>query len=201
MANHQYKGFTVKERVELEDAIHGAVKLLPDILKDARANTSDRATRAYAWYFGKSTRERRETVLGILSCMDYVLSAGRITFQKRSTGGYSAGGSTCAGTRPPYGTWEDQTPKQMAESSHKHPNAYVMNIGESFYTAKNSLDRSVKAAQFNTITHELSHLVGDTLDPVYGNLQSRDLARKRPDQAIRCAENYGFYCEFFYQDT
>lgn len=200
MANHQFVGFSVSERVQLEDAIHAANKLLPIIAKDARANTSDIATRAYYKYFGTPTVKRRETVVGILSCMEYVLSAGRITFTKKTTGGYAPGGSTCAGTKPPYGLWEDQTPKQMAESSHTHSDAYKMSIGSSFYTAVNSLDRSVKAAQFNTFTHELSHLVGDTLDPVYGNIEARALALENPDSAVRCAENFGFYCEMFYQE-
>lgn len=199
MANHQFKNFTVKERVLFENALHDAIRLLPEILKDARQNTSVLATRAYHMYFGAPDKKRRECVVGILSCMDYVLSAGRITFTRKYTGGYSSGKSTCAGTSPPYGHWADQTPRQMAESSHTHPDAYVMNVGTKFYTAQNSLDRSVKSAQFNTVCHELSHLVGDTLDPVYGNLESLQLALHDPDRAVRCAENYGFYCEYFYQ--
>ena len=200
MANHQFIGFTVKERVQLEDAIHSANKYLPIIVKDARANTSDLATRAYRLYFGAHSTSRQETVIGILSCMEFVLSAGRITFRKKTTGDYRLGGDTCASTKPPYGVWSDQTPKQMAYSSHTHPDAYQMNIGCSFYDATNSLDHTVKSAQFNSFTHELSHLVGDTLDPVYGSIQARALAIENPDSAVRCAENYGFYCEMFYQE-
>ncbi len=73
-----------------------------------------------------------------------------------------------------------------------------MTIGNDFFTAENSIDGTLKSAQFNTFYHELSHLVGDTLDPVYGDDESKDLALNNPDSAIRCAENYGFYCERLY---
>jgi hypothetical protein len=64
-----------------------------------------------------------------------------------------------------------------------------------FYREVNSIDRTVASAQLNTIFHELSHLVGNTEDPVYGMVQSMVLAREDPDEAVNCAENFGFYCE------
>ena len=168
MANHYYKNFpTVKARTAFQDAVIDATNKMPLILKDARANTKDNATRAYRMYFGEINKSRMETVIGILSRMDYVLSAGKITFQ-RVLGGDP---NECAATHAPYGAWSDQSPKQMAQSSHKHQDAYVMNVGDAFYTATNSIDRTIKSAQFNTVCHELSHLVGNTDDPVYGNVQ------------------------------
>lgn len=198
MANFFYKNFaSVRERVAWEDAVVLASKYMPDVVKDARANTSDIATRAYRLYFGAYDKTRWTRVIGILQAISFALESGGITFVRVYTG---RGAQNCAATKPPYGTWGDQSPKQISESAHKHQHVYVMTVGDQFYTANNSIDRTIKSAQFNTVCHEFSHLVGDTEDPVYGNVESRILAVNDPDSAVDCAENYGFYCEMLYLD-
>ncbi|MGQ3215931.1 M35 family metallo-endopeptidase [Shinella sp.] len=196
MPNHAYKNFAnVKERVAWESAVLLAMKYLPQIVKDAKANTKDISTRAYSIYFGAYDKTRWAKVIGTLSAMDFALQSGGITFVRTSTGG----ADECAATRPPYGSWKDQTPKQVADSSHARQDAYTMTVGDAFYKAKNSIDLTLKSAQFNTVCHELSHLVsGDVDDPVYGDAESRLLARSDPNTAAKCAENYGFYCEMVY---
>lgn len=196
MPNFFYKNFaSVKERAAWEDAVLLACKYVPDIVKDAKANTSDIATRAYRLYFGAYDKTRWTRVIGVLSAIDQALQSGGITFLRKT------GANNCAATRPPYGSWNDQSPKQIADSSHKNQQAYTMTVGDQFYTAKNSIDRTIKSAQFNTVCHEFSHLVGNTDDPVYGNVESRILAANKPATAVACAENYGFYCEMLYLDT
>ena len=196
MANHSYKNFaSVQERVAFQNAVIDATKKMPLILKDARANTKDTATNTYNLFFGAINQARMETVIGILSAIDLALNSGGVTFVRVYTG---KGANNCAATKPPYGVWQDQTPAQIAKSAHAAQHSYVMTVGDHFYTATNSLDRTIKSAQFNTVCHEFSHLVGDTLDPVYGSVGARVLARDNPNQAIRCAENYGFYCEQLY---
>lgn len=199
MPNFFFKNFaSVKERVAWEDAVLLACKYMPTIVKDAKANASDVATRAYRLYFGAYDKTRWTRVIGVLSAIDLALQSGGITFVRVSTG---KGAKNCAATKPPYGAWTDQSPKQIADSAHKQQHAYVMTVGDHFYTATNSIDRTIKSAQFNTVCHEFSHLVGDTLDPVYGNVESRILAGNNPGSAVACAENYGFYCEMLYLDT
>lgn len=195
MANHTYKNFSsIRERAAFQSSVEEAALALPNILKDARRNTRDVATRAYRLYFGLFDVKRFERVIGILSLMDLAVNSAGITFTR------VAGGdpNDCAATEPPYGIWKDQTPKQIAASAHQHQWAYKMDVCDNFYAAKNSLSGEVKDAQFNTFCHELSHLVGNTEDPVYGDFESRDLAINDPNTAVMCAENYGYYCEACY---
>jgi hypothetical protein len=201
MANHYYNGFSnIRQRTAFQNAIEEAQMALPTILKDARLNNRDIATRAYRLFFGAFSLDRHERVIGILSLMDLALNSAGITFT-RVVGGNP---NTCAATPPPYGIWGDQTPAQIAASAHRHEWAYKMKVCDRFYDAVNSLSGSVKDAQFNTVCHELSHLVGDTVDEdapgddVYGYWDARNLATADPDQAVKCAENYGFYCEACY---
>jgi hypothetical protein len=200
MANHTYKNFaSIKERVAWEDAVLRATKYMPQIVKDAKANSTEVATRAYHLYFGPFDKERWNRVVGTLSAIDMALQSAGITFVRVHTG---KGANNCAATKPPYGKWSDQSPKQIADSAHKSQHAYVMTVGDHFYTEPNSIDRTIRSAQFNTVCHEMSHLVsGDVNDPVYGNVAARILAQNDPDEAIRCAENYGFYCEMLYLAT
>ncbi len=48
-----------------------------------------------------------------------------------------------------------------------------------------------------TIIHELSHLVANTHDFVYGQEKCRLLAINRPEAARSNADNYQYYCESF----
>ncbi len=81
VANHSYKNFaTIRERVAWEDAVVEATKTMPEILKLAKLNTSSNATNAYQTYFGAINRKRMQTVIGVLSAMDFALSASGITF-------------------------------------------------------------------------------------------------------------------------
>ena len=195
MANHTYKNFaTLRERIAFQNAVLDATEKMPTILKDARANTKTVATRAFKMYFGAFDLKRFEKVLGILNAMCMAFDSSGIVFERR----YGGNPNTCAATAPPGGVWVEQTPQQIAESAHKNEFTYKMFVGEAFYTATNSIDRTIKSAQFNTICHEMSHMVGNTNDPVYGNVQSRILAGNDPTTACDCAENFGFYCEMIY---
>ncbi|MBL0937906.1 MAG: hypothetical protein IBJ03_03365 [Gemmatimonadaceae bacterium] len=198
MANHSFKNFaTVSERVQWESALLEAAKYMPRIVKDAKTNTSDIATRAYALYFGQYDKARWTRVVATLSAIDFALSSAGVTFVRVYTG---RGAQNCAATQAPYGRWKDQTPGMMSDSAHRRQHGYVMTVGDDFYTADNSIDRTIKMAQFNTLCHEFSHLVSNTDDPVYGNIQSRALAISNPGTAVACAENYGFYCEMLYAE-
>ncbi|AMW06152.1 M35 family metallo-endopeptidase [Gemmatimonas phototrophica] len=198
MPNHSFKNFaSVSERVQWESALLDAATYMPRIVKDAKANSSDIATRAYALYFGAFDKARWTRVVTTLSAIDFAISSAGVTFVRVYTG---KGAQCCAATNAPYGRWKDQTPGMMADSAHKRQHGYVMTVGDDFYTADNSIDRTIKSAQFNTLCHEFSHLVSNTDDPVYGNIQSRALAIGKPDTAVACAENYGFYCEMLYTE-
>ncbi len=56
---------------------------------------------------------------------------------------------------------------------------------------------AIHSSQFNTIAHELSHLVIGTKDHIYGYQESLDLAKYTPKLARHNADNWAFFIEEF----
>lgn len=180
-----YEGFTVSDRVALVNATTKATELSDKAWRDHLIGTKwdQIITPAYDKWFGAVTKDRFQRVWLVVNVVNYALHSQKITW-KRVAGDPNNYGSAI---RPP-GGWDIQSVKQIIDSG------YTVEIGDAFYAGSEN-------ERYNTIIHEVSHIVANTEDEVnpathvvsYGTTECTTLKANYPDKAINNADNYGYF--------
>ncbi len=85
-------------------------------------------------------------------------------------------------------TPDDCSPGELA---YTHDGDDTISLCSGYFSAPNTGVDS----KFGTFVHEWSHAVAGTDDIVYGQAKARDLARTRPGDAVRNADNHEYFVE------
>ena len=191
---HSFTGFSVSQRVDLEKIVIAATKILTQAHKDVielqKQNAAQSLKDDYKRWFGTLTTDRLKIVTDVVTLLDYTLASGRVDFTYNGAG--CNANTNAAAYRPAHG-WKLA---ELTEALKK--DTYKITLCPRFFAAL-PLDAEDRQSRVGTFIHELSHIVGNTEDEVvngttmYGRDNARILADRFPDQAVKNAENYGFY--------
>ena len=196
---HTYSGFTVKNRARFMDTVETARKAVALAWADIQdVRRRKRPSRLYARWFGKYSNERVKKVFDVINAINYAIGGGSITFER------AQGSSDYAAAYRPPGGWGQQSVKQLIDSGRYKIEVGdpLANVSTNFFVKLHNRSQAGKHGDVQTFIHEMSHLFGGTDDvefagmPLYGWMPSNMLARLNPDNAVKHADCYGFYCAY-----
>lgn len=160
-------------KAQVRDAVKEANIMVDKAITDVRAViASSTASPEYQAYFGNYDAARAQSVLTVLESVKVELQNTKLVFNSllKSNSQYQWG----KGGKDNVIAWVRQS------------NPHVVNLQPRWW-ASGLQDRA------GTIIHELTHLVGGTIDHGYGSLVLTQWAQRVPMSAVNNANSYKFY--------
>jgi hypothetical protein len=181
-----------KEREDTTRAFERARLLINSAyLAIARAGSDPRERAIYETWFGPYDRLRLHRVRQVINDIHGALSGKPVILYYR--GDKAQGHSDCAAepgniTGEDYfgATWRPASMPAVLNKAFSH-----IFLGKTFFESGAYGQDSI----VGVIIHELSHAISDTVDIVYGPQLCQQLARERPDDAVKNADCYEYLCE------
>ncbi len=143
----------------------------------------DAALPEYQDWFGEITKSRFDKVRRNVGIINYAIHSQKITWER-----VNGDPQNFAAALMPTGGWNEQKVKQIIDSG------YTVEIDDLFYATTDD-------ETYNTIIHEISHIVANTDDETnpnttndaYGRVECTNLKTYNPDIAINNADSYGYF--------
>ncbi len=206
---HLFSGFPPSKMVKAKNLVESAQTLLDSahkaLISLQKKSSNSAALFDYRKWFGVVDPTRLNRVTSVVAIMDFAINEASIKFIYNDPGDCTPGVNAA-------GSFTNSARAESILEALKNKN-YELVLCDRFFTQLVGIS-SIEQSSVGTLIHELSHILGDTIDvddqhisgaknhdqptannmnPRYGKDAAVNLAKNYPQWAVENAENYGFY--------